>query len=93
MWWEKTLRQHDMIGINHEIHEAPARGWENVYVNLQLTGLGATKFQKKTEEAASEEWISLLVDARRGKLAKSGFRLGRGEIKNDADRPYGEKYA
>ena len=30
IWWEKTPKQHDHLGINHEIYEAEAGAWENV---------------------------------------------------------------
>ena len=91
-WWEKTLKQHDAIGINHEIYEADAGHWENVYINFQPTGLGATTYLRTNDGKVeggevSEEWISPLVDAGRGKLRSSAGRLRRPATKFDADRP------
>ena len=40
-----------------------------------------------------DEWIIPLVDARKGKLAKSSARLGRDPIKYDADRPNAAAYS
>ena len=81
-----------MIGINHEIYEAEPGQWESIYVNWQATGLGATTYLRTKdgnmkEGQVSEEWISPLVEANRGKLASSAGRMGRGATKFDADRP------
>ena len=38
------------------------------------------------------EWISPLVDARRGKMSSSAGRLGRGVTKFDEGRPTGDVY-
>ena len=95
-WWEKTLKQHDFIGINHEIFQADPGQWENVYVNFQPTGLSASTVLRKGDKleggTVDDEWITPLVDARRGKLAKSSARLGRDPIKYDADRVNGSAY-
>ena len=40
-----------------------------------------------------DEWIIPLVDASKGKLAKSSARLGRDPIKYDADRPNAAAYS
>jgi heme-degrading monooxygenase HmoA len=96
MWWEKNLKELNAVGINHEIFQSRAGDWENVYVNFQPTGLGATTMLKKDGEfkegVVDQQWISPLVDARRGKLAKSSARLGREDIKYDADRPAASEY-
>lgn len=96
-WWEKTVKAHGFIGINHEIYEAEAGHWENVYVNFQPTGLGATSFLRRGEGEVeggkvADEWIGPLVDARRGKVRSSAGRLGRGATKYDEGRPTGEVY-
>ena len=96
LWWEKTLKQNDCVGINHEIFEAPPGHWENVYVNFQPTGLGSTSVLKKGDKleggVIDDEWIAPLVDVRKGKLSKSSARLGRDQTKYDVDRPFGEMY-
>jgi heme-degrading monooxygenase HmoA len=97
MWWEKTLKLNNSSGINHEIFEANPGQWENVYVNFQPTGLGATTVLRKGDKleggVVDDEWIIPLVDVRRGKLAKSSARLGRDPIKYDANRPNADAYA
>lgn len=95
-WWEKELKLNDYVGICHEIFEADAGAWENVYVNFQPTLMGATSFLRKggknVEGVVDDEWITPLLDASRGKLAKSSGRMGRGDSKYDAGRIGSEKY-
>lgn len=96
LWWEKTLKQNDCVGINHEIFEAPAGHWENIYANFQPTGLGSISVLRKGDKleggVIDDEWITPLVDIRKGKLSKSSARLGRDPTKYDVDRPSGEMY-
>lgn len=96
VWWEKNLKRMDAVGIHHEIYQAEPGQWENVYVNFQPTMLGATSFLKKGDKLVGgkvdEQWIYPLVDARRGKLAKSSARLGWDPTKLDAARPAAETY-
>ncbi len=81
-WWQATVKQNDHIGINHEIFEADAHHWESVYLNFQPTLLGATTFLRKGDKiiggTVDDQYISPLVDARRGKLRTSAGRLGGG---------------
>ncbi|EXJ80093.1 hypothetical protein A1O3_08379 [Capronia epimyces CBS 606.96] len=80
-WWNKTLDQNDHIGINHEIFEVDRKHWEAIYVNFQPTLLGATTYLRKGDKmiggTVNDQWISPLIDARRGKLRSSAGRLGR----------------
>ncbi len=96
LWWEKTIKQHDMIGINHEIYEADKGHWENMYVNFQPTGLGATTFLRRGDKLeggeVSDEWISPLVDASRGRLKSSSGRLGVAPTRFDRNRPDANVY-
>jgi heme-degrading monooxygenase HmoA len=96
LWWEKNLKRMDAVGINHEIYQAEPGAWENVYVNFQPTMLGATSFLKKGKKVVAgqidDKWIHPLVDAQRGKLAKSSGRLGWNPTQHDAVRPAGETY-
>lgn len=97
-WWEKTIKENGYVGINHEIFEAEANNWENIYVNFQPTMMGATTFMRrggKTLEGGvvADEWITPLVDARRGKLAKSSGRMGREISQYDNTRVAKETYA
>ncbi|KAK5084855.1 hypothetical protein LTR70_007756 [Exophiala xenobiotica] len=96
-WWEKTIKENGYVGINHEIFEADAQHWENIYVNFQPTMMGATTHLKKGGKTLEggivpDQWISPLVDARRGKLAKSSGRMGREISKYDANRVAKELY-
>lgn len=96
LWWEKNIKRMDAVGINHEIFQAEPGAWENVYVNFQPTMLGATSFLKKGDKVVGgkvdEEWIHPLVNAKKGKLAKSSGRLGWDPTQHDAIRPAGETY-
>ncbi|KAL2420068.1 Monooxygenase [Exophiala dermatitidis] len=80
-WWNKTIKQNDHIGINHEIFEVDRKHWEAIYVNFQPTLLGATTYLRKGDKmmggTVDDQWISPLLDARTGKLRSSAGRLGR----------------
>ena len=80
-WWESTIKQHGHIGFNQELYEADKGHWENLYINFQPGGLGATTFLKKGDKleggVVANEWISTLVDASRGRLKTGAGRLGR----------------
>jgi hypothetical protein len=84
-WWESTLKQHNYIGFMHEVFEADKGMWEGVYINFQPTLLGQTTYLKKDGELVggqvSEEWISPLMDAGKGKLRTSMGRRGLGNKK------------
>ena len=81
-WWEKGIKQgkNAHLGINHEIYSADKGQWENIYVNFQPTGLGATTFLRRGDKleggVVSDSWISPLFDASKGKLRTSAGRLG-----------------
>jgi len=79
-WWNATVKQNDHLGINHEIFEVDRHHWEGVYLNFQPTLLGATTYLKKGDKliggTVDDEWISPLIDARKGKLRTSAGRLG-----------------
>jgi heme-degrading monooxygenase HmoA len=79
-WWHEAIKENDHIGINHEIFEAAPGHWESVYLNFQPTMLGATTFLRKGDKliggTVDDQYLSPLVDARRGKLRTSAGRLG-----------------
>ncbi|KEF51320.1 uncharacterized protein A1O9_12670 [Exophiala aquamarina CBS 119918] len=85
-WWNATVAQNDHIGINHEIFEVDRHHWEGVYLNFQPTLLGATTYLKKGDKmiggTVEDQWISPLIDARKGKLRSSAGRLGHDPQKN-----------
>ncbi|KIW12897.1 hypothetical protein PV08_08084 [Exophiala spinifera] len=80
-WWNKVIKDVDHIGINHEIFEVDRKHWEGIYVNFQPTLLGATTYLRKGDKlvggTVEDQWISPLIDARKGKLRSSAGRLGR----------------
>lgn len=97
-WWEKTIKLNGAVGLNHEIFEADAHKWETIYINFQPTLMGATTYLKKGGKTMEggvvpDEWISPLVDARRGPLAKSSGRMGRTVTTFDDNRVAKETYA
>jgi hypothetical protein len=82
----------------HEVFEADKGMWESVYVNFQPTLLGSTTYLKKNGKLVSgevsEEWISPLMDAARGKLRTSMGRRGLGDKKEVVDSMFkGDTYA
>jgi heme-degrading monooxygenase HmoA len=95
-WWDRNIKELKAVGIYHEIYEASPQHWESVYINLQPHGLGATAYLRKGGKletgVVDEKWVRPLVEARRGKLARSSGRLGIAPIKHDADRPAPEEY-
>jgi hypothetical protein len=48
-YWNCTAKSHDFLGFHHEVYEAEAKHWENVYANFQPTGLGATSYLKRAD--------------------------------------------
>jgi hypothetical protein len=91
-WWESTLKQHDFMGINHEVYEAEPGAWETIYGNFQPTGYGATSHLvrgdgKLESGVVSDQWVSPLVEANRGKLGRSSGRLGWQPTKHDEKHP------
>lgn len=89
-WWEDEIKLNGYVGINHEIFEADAKNWETIYVNFEPTLMGATTHLVRDGKVQSgmvpDKWVSPLVDARRGPLAKSSGRMGRSLQPHDADR-------
>ena len=39
-WWNKVAREHQHLGILHEVYCAPKGGWENIYINCPPFGMG-----------------------------------------------------
>lgn len=39
-WWNKITATHPHLSIMHEVYDAPAKGWENIFVNYHRTGIG-----------------------------------------------------
>lgn len=77
-WWTSTAKDHDHLGIMHEVFAAPKNGWEGVYINYHPAGLNAAYKQVdvKTEQGSEKVWKSLQVEGR-GPLRYSRGRMGR----------------
>lgn len=43
-WWNRTVKEHPDLSIMHEVYEAPAGSWENVYINYWPTSFGMYTF-------------------------------------------------
>ena len=91
-YWARTVKEHDHLGIHHEVYEADAKHWESVYANFQPTGLGATSYLRRGAKLeggeVADEWVSPLLRANKGKLSTNLGRLGRG--KGDENEIYGK---
>jgi hypothetical protein len=92
-YWNRTIKSHAFLGVHHEVYEADAKHWENVYANFQPTGLGATSYLKRADGQLeggeiADEWVSPLLPANKGKLSTSLGRLGWG--KGDENEKYGK---
>jgi hypothetical protein len=92
-YWNRTVKAHNFLGIHHEVYEADAGHWENIYANFQPTGLGATSYLRRANGKleggqVSDEWLSPLLPANRGKLSTMWGRLSRG--KGDENDKYGK---
>lgn len=94
-WWDTTLAEHKHIGFMHEVFEAPRGMWEGVYVNFQPVLLGATTFLRRGNKLeggeVSNEWVSGLLDANRGKLKTSQGRRDQVHENTDKDK-FGVNY-
>ncbi|KAL2871652.1 monooxygenase fmaE [Aspergillus lucknowensis] len=76
-WWNRTAREHPDISIMHEVYEAPAGCWENVYENYRPVGLATARFPMHRDEKAPKQWIGTIVDATKANMRSASRRLGR----------------
>ncbi|KAI9852343.1 MAG: hypothetical protein M1838_001048 [Thelocarpon superellum] len=81
-WWVKNAKTYPHIAFWHEVYEADKGQWENIYVNHEPIGLGATTFLKKDGKLANgsvgAEWINPILDANKGPLRTAAGRRGLG---------------
>ncbi|KAL2836917.1 hypothetical protein BJX68DRAFT_250258, partial [Aspergillus pseudodeflectus] len=84
-WWSRNSKEHPEISICHEVYEADAGRWENVYLNYRPMGLASARFpiaqtggQKEGESGGEKQWISAIVDASKANMKSSKARLGWG---------------
>lgn len=99
-WWEKHVKESGYVALHHEVFEADAKNWENIYVNFQPTMMGATTHLvrengegKRIEGGVvDEKWVSGLVGAARGPLARSSGRMGRPITLHDEKKGERESY-
>ncbi|KAL2784378.1 hypothetical protein BJX66DRAFT_89002 [Aspergillus keveii] len=84
-WWSRNGKEHPEISICHEVYEADAGRWENVYLNYRPMGLASAQFPitklHADKEGATEgvtQWVSSIVDASKANMKSSKARLGWG---------------
>ncbi|EON61528.1 hypothetical protein W97_00743 [Coniosporium apollinis CBS 100218] len=77
-WWNKFIKNHKYLAIMHEVYEAPAGAWENIYVGFEPMGFGATTHKVQDSEG-KDRWTSPVVDANRGRLRTHRGRMGLSE--------------
>ncbi|KAL2826723.1 hypothetical protein BJY01DRAFT_145128 [Aspergillus pseudoustus] len=78
-WWNRTAKEHPDISICHEVYEAQAGHWENVYVNYRPMGLATAQFPLKTsgeKEGEKKQWVGAIVDASKANMKNAKARLG-----------------
>lgn len=73
-WYMKLIPKHPYVSVRHEIFAAPKDGWEGVYTNYNVTGLGASTQERIID--GKSVWVSPLVQGS-GKLSYSKGRMGR----------------
>ena len=85
-WWNDTVKQHDMLGIMHEIFEIPKKaGFEGIYVNYKPTGMAATTkplfvdAMSEDREKGEVRWVNPVVEAERGLWRTSRGRMTKGD--------------
>ncbi|TQB77081.1 hypothetical protein MPDQ_005567 [Monascus purpureus] len=82
-WWNQTVKEHPNLSIMHEVYEAPAGSWENVYMNYWPTSFAKAQFPinrgdvEKETDGQQKKWIGNIVDASRMNMKSSMNRLGR----------------
>ncbi|KAK6434621.1 hypothetical protein LTR95_009198 [Oleoguttula sp. CCFEE 5521] len=76
-WWNKNYKSHPHLSIYHETYQVPKGGWETIYVNSHLSGLGTATVPIRDEETGEEVYASTLVDASKGVLRTSAGRMAR----------------
>ncbi|KAL9618092.1 MAG: hypothetical protein Q9160_007162 [Pyrenula sp. 1 TL-2023] len=78
-WFNKEVLKKGInyIGISHDLFAVPKGHWENIYINMEPTSLGAARFLRKGDKSSGEEdvWVRGIVDARKGQLRHSAGRL------------------
>ncbi|KAL3466917.1 hypothetical protein BJX64DRAFT_249255 [Aspergillus heterothallicus] len=78
-WWNKNGKENPEISISHEVYEAQAGKWENLYVNYRPMGLASAQFPIKTgREKGGEQrqWVSSIVDSSKVNMKNARARLG-----------------
>ncbi|KAK2808016.1 hypothetical protein FQN50_005098 [Emmonsiellopsis sp. PD_5] len=81
-WWTQIVKTHPHLGIYHETYEVPKGSWENVYANIKPTGISATVYPIRSPEGSGEiEWMSPVVDARKGPLRTAAGRFQKDHLR------------
>ncbi|KAJ9624523.1 hypothetical protein H2203_005258 [Taxawa tesnikishii (nom. ined.)] len=80
-WNKELVKKYPHLSIYHELFQVPRGNWESIYENCPPLGLAATKHavrgkgEGEGEGEAEVEWMSPVVDARRGILSTSKGRM------------------
>ncbi|KAI9691282.1 MAG: hypothetical protein M1820_009813 [Bogoriella megaspora] len=77
-WWNKTQKQWPHIAIYHETYAVPAGAYETIYAHSKPTGLAAAVIEVEREKG-KKEWVTPVVDCRKGVLKTSAGRMARSE--------------
>ncbi|KAF2274516.1 uncharacterized protein EI97DRAFT_422151 [Westerdykella ornata] len=82
LWWDRGAgAKYKHIGIGHEVYEAPAGHWENIYHNFRPFGLANAKFPVNTEGEKEGEgkvrWVSGLRPVTGKEWKGMEVRMGR----------------
>ncbi|KAL4779837.1 hypothetical protein BJX76DRAFT_66670 [Aspergillus varians] len=84
-WWDRTIKEHPDISIMHEVYEAPAGCWENVYINYRPIGLATAQFPIRRDDGeekeggdATKKWMGSMVDSSTANMKSARARLGWG---------------
>ncbi|KAL2366978.1 hypothetical protein RJZ56_000065 [Blastomyces dermatitidis] len=86
-YWSSVVKDCPHVSIYHETYVVPPGQWENIYGNSRPTGLSAASFPIRTAQGNGEtEWMSPVIDARKGSL-----RGMAGRIQSDYLKGYEEK--
>ncbi|KAL2060897.1 hypothetical protein VTL71DRAFT_8949 [Oculimacula yallundae] len=92
-WWYEVEGKVRHIGIMHELFEADAGMWENVYINFNPTLMGSTTYLMRDGKLeggqVGDQWISPLLDASKGMMGSS---LGRRGVKSVSGGQVEEKF-
>lgn len=70
------MNKYPHFSIYYELFHVPKGNWESIYANCHPIGLAATKHAVKGKQGeGAVEWMSPVVDAKKGVLSTSKGRM------------------